>query len=120
MKTIEVTPKNEKQEAIDNLKRLFEKEKQIYTICRNVSRSGMSRDISFIVFQNNKPVHISYWLHKAFGYKLAGKNQYTALKIGGCGMDMGYHVVNTVSRLLYADKMGVHDGAYHLPENMWL
>lgn len=127
MKTVmDATPKmSEKQEAIVELKRLFEKSNQIFTICRHVSRSGMSRDISFMIFINNQPYHLNFLINKvlnttrAMGSRMASGDN-SALRVNGCGMDMGYHIVNSLSVALYCEGKYTHEGAYTLPENRWL
>ncbi len=116
MKTMEVTPK---QEAINELKRLFEKSNQIYTIVRHVSRSGMSREISFLIFIENQPYHLNYLINKVLGLKMVDGGN-SALRISGCGMDMGYHVVNNLSCALYCPNGYTHEGAYTLPQNRYL
>ena len=42
-----------------------------------------------------------------------------ALIVGGCGMDMGFHVVYSLARSLYPEKPGQRDGGYSL-KHEWL
>ena len=66
------------------------KKQTIYTILRHVSNSGMSRHIDAYTFINNKPVYMTNKIADALDYKRA-KNG--SLKVSGCGMDMGFHIV---------------------------
>jgi hypothetical protein len=71
----------------------------IYTILRRVSRSGMNRKISVIVIYAGTPMDISYWTATALGEKCRNVDGYNAVNVDGCGMDMGYHLADTVARL---------------------
>lgn len=55
----------------------------IYTYCTHVSKSGMSRDIKAVVIDENLIYTIG------FG------------RVKGCGMDMGFHVAETIFCLAY-------------------
>ena len=140
----------ERGESLKMLKDWVKPGTQIYTILRHVSRSGMSRQISFVMFENNKPILLDYHISRLLGYKV-GKHD--GLIIGGCGMDMGFHVTYTLARVLWPnghtclgdwdkknkcpsndhtngkeyahdvlEAMNIvhHDGGYTLPENRWL
>ena len=93
----------------------------VYSKLNQVSRSGMKRAISFYVIIDNKPFNIDYAISKVLKYK-RDKN-YDGLVVHGCGMDMGFHVVNSLSTHLYAyrtpDGSYSHEGAYKL-EQKWL
>lgn len=105
-------------ESLKMLKDWVKPDTQIYTILRHVSRSGMSRQISFVMFQDNQPLYLNYHIGRLFGLKY-GKHD--GLIIGGCGMDMGYHIVHNLSVELFSrDGEYDHDAAYTLKENRWL
>ena len=66
----------------------------IYSIIRHVSKSGMSRHISFFYIDNQRPYWITHDIHQLLGYKM---NKYhDAIIVGGCGMDMAWSVVNNL------------------------
>ena len=112
----------EKQEAIARLKSWLKPGDTVYTIVRHVSRSGMMREISAIKLEMNKtrkeiqPIYLSYNIAKALGWTMAKGND--AVKVGGCGMDMGFHLVYTLSKVLFADKLKT-DAGYALKQ-AWL
>ena len=74
----------------------------VFTICRQVSRSGMYRHISAIVFRDGRPLHMSYAVSKLLGYSF--KDKTTAVGVSGCGMDMGFHLVHSLSQELFGDE----------------
>ncbi len=100
----------EKQQAIDSLKNIFNlmpsDKRVIYCVLRSVSKSGMSRVIDFYTIENNKPQYLSGLIRMALGYRMA-KNG--GLVIGGCGMDMGFHVVYTVASVIYGGDRGGYE-----------
>lgn len=90
-----------KAEAIKYLQGMLKPGDTVYCILRNVSRSGMSRQIDFLVAKSDagcKPHHISHWIARALDYPQADGG---ALKVGGCGMDMGFEVVYNLGRALW-------------------
>ena len=81
------------------LKKLFAKNTKVYTKCHHVSSSGMTRHISVYVARNNEIIDITWYVSNVIGYKRNFKDG--GLIVGGCGMDMGFHVVYSLSRCLY-------------------
>jgi hypothetical protein len=100
----------EKQQAIDSLKNIFNlmpsDKRVIYCVLRSVSKSGMSRVIDFYTIENNKPQYLSGLIRMALGYRMA-KNG--GLVVGGCGMDMGFHVVYSVASVIYGGERGGYE-----------
>ena len=111
----------EQQEAIQQLRDWIKPGDTVYTILDHVSSSGMSRAIRVVVpeivsknFGQTDPHlpstgyvaefrHPNYAIGKALGlrhWKRNGREQ-DALVMGGCGMDMGFHLVYTLSSVLY-------------------
>lgn len=68
----------------------------IYTVIRHVSASGMQREISVKMIDAGRIIHLDYLVGVALGLK-SGKHN--GLKIKGCGMDMGYHLVDSINRV---------------------
>lgn len=89
----------ELKNAKDQLISLLSETDIIYTVLRSVSKSGLSRSISFYVVDNNKEiVNINYYIKTLLGYKFNKTRD--GLIVKGCGMDMGYHVVHTLKHEL--------------------
>lgn len=90
---------SERDAAIAELRATLTPGTTVYTVLRHVSRSGMSRDIDVYVMEGNEPRRITWTVSKATDIRYDRKAE--ALKVGGCGMDMGFHVVYNLSRALY-------------------
>ncbi len=73
-----------------------------YTIIRKVSASGMSRQISVKVIKEGRLYDISYSVAKVLDWSLV-QNAHNAVRVSGCGMDMGFHLVSSLSHSLYGD-----------------
>jgi hypothetical protein len=76
----------------------------VYTIIRSVSASGMSRTISLKVARGGQILDLTYFASVVLGWPLVEKNGSRALRVGGCGMDMGFHTVYTLASILFRDK----------------
>lgn len=93
--------KAQQTEAIDKLREWLKPGDTLYTIVRHVARSGMSRTISVYLMQDGKPFDVSYWVSRVIDDPI---DQNTGgVKVAGCGMDMGFHVVYVVSSVLFPD-----------------
>ena len=88
--------KTEKQEAIEYLKSKLKDDDTIYTNCQHVSQSGMTRDIQLLFIKDNKLLNFNYYVSKALGNRIVNNG----VRIGGCGMDMGFALVYDLSRIL--------------------
>lgn len=96
------TPKRkevEEAEAIADLRELLKPGDVVYTTVKNVSRSGMSRSIDVHLIRENEPRWIARVVARALGLPFDDKRE--AVKVGGCGMDMGFHLVYSLSRRLF-------------------
>lgn len=98
------------------LRAMFEGEERptVYCVLRDVSRSGMSRRISFFVLRNNRPRCIDHAVSTLISSASEGRKD--GLTVTGCGMDMGFHVVSCLSRALYRD----HDRPDYVLSHEWL
>jgi|TARA_R100000458_G_scaffold4182_1_gene3381 hypothetical protein len=83
------------------LKKYLKKGDTIYTICKHVSRSGMMRHIAFYIMLNNEPFRINAHIADVLDMKFNKHND--ALKVSGTGMDMGFHIVYSLSQTLFDD-----------------
>lgn len=98
------TRKSQKQadrdEAIARLRSYLSPGDTVYCILRHVSRSGMQRRIDLYSIKNGQPFWLSGLAAKALGYRLSDEQ---GLVVGGCGMDMGFHLVYSLGRVLFPD-----------------
>ena len=109
MKTATLSKKEQKQADFDYAKKqlleyYLEEGATVYTVLRSVSSSGMSRTISLKVVKGLQILDITYYASVVLGWKLTEVNGSRALRVGGCGMDMGFHTVYTLARVLFRDK----------------
>ena len=110
----------EQVESVERLRSLFAGDSKpvIHTITRHVSSSGMSRDISLIYATSAGLTNITYSAALALGWPLSEKSGNRAVRVSGCGMDMGFHLVYTLSCVLYRDAIE-GDAGYHV-QQQWL
>ena len=73
----------------------------IYTVLRSVSASGMTRHISLKMAQGSNIYDITYLVAQALGERVSDRNGYNTIKVNGCGMDMGFHLVYNLSSVLF-------------------
>lgn len=95
-----MTTKAEKAEAIARLREWIKPGDTIYTTLESVSRSGMSRVIRLIKIEDNEPRYLAYNAHLA-GIGSGFDRKRDGIKVGGCGMDMGFALVYALSHLLF-------------------
>ena len=76
----------------------------VYTVIRHVSRSGMSRSISPIVHTPTGPEDMSWAVARVLGASFDRRNG--GVKVGGCGMDMGFHLVHNLGYALWPKGFG--------------
>ena len=90
------------EELTQELRKVLKKDQTIYTILRSVSASGMMRTIDMFYVKDNNPTKIHYTTDKVFYLgKRDGKKE--GYRVSGCGMDMGFHLVNGLSSHLFND-----------------
>jgi hypothetical protein len=66
----------------------------IYTVIRHVSASGMQREISLKMIDAGRIIHLDYLVSTALGTRIG---KHGGLVIKGCGMDMGFALVDQVN-----------------------
>lgn len=115
---------HDRAEAIAYLRELFANDSRdggptVRTILRHCSQSGMTRDISIVYVDDAGTLrNITYSAGLALGWTLTDRNGSRAIKVGGAGMDMGFHLVYTLSRVLFAGE-SAGDAGYRLRQE-WL
>ena len=85
-------------ERIEILKELKKdlKNKKIIATVKSVSRSGMSRIITFNYYNKKHYLYnIDYKISKLLNYRLTDHG----VSVGGCGMDMIFHVLYSINSL---------------------
>ena len=90
----------EQQAAAARLRELVKPGDTVYTVLRRVSASGMSREISLHVIIDNEPYWITGLAARAMGDRTSKRD---GIIVGGCGMDMGFHLVYNLGRTLWRD-----------------
>jgi len=94
-------------EAIEMLKKHYnlKPNSTVFTSISHVSQSGMSRVIKCLVPTYNKHTKqwrvsdISFYVAEALGWRYNDKKGGVA--VSGCGMDMGFHLVYSLSSTLW-------------------
>jgi hypothetical protein len=94
----------EKVEAIEYIKQHIKPGDTLYTKIEKVSSSGMSRQIKVLDIKDETPSYWSYYVSKILGYTLKDNG---ALVVKGCGMDMGFHVIYSLSQTLFNDGYAI-------------
>jgi len=99
--------KKSNSEAINQLKELVQSGDTLHCQLDKVSRSGMTRHIRVRQLLPKKnsdrevdTMDISYLIAQILGYKLTTTG---SLKVRGAGMDMGFHVIYSISSVLFGD-----------------
>lgn len=99
---------DDKQAAADYLKSyLSERNRKVYCIVRKVSRSGMSRVLTFFVFgcvgdADRHPVAIC--LDSRIANVLGMSLVDDGIRVHGGGMDMGFHLLDSLKHKLSLPK----------------
>jgi RNA-binding protein YlmH len=91
-----MTNKTIKAEAIQELTNILNSipTDTIYTVLRHVSSSGMQREISVRMIDAGKVISLDWLVATATDRKIGKHN---GLVIKGCGMDMGFHLVDSLN-----------------------
>jgi len=93
----------EKQEAIARLRDWLKPGDTVYTINRHTSSSGMSRVLSTVILKDGTDLHPNHAVATACRMPLVAKNGHDGIRIGGCGMDMGFALVYELSHTIYPE-----------------
>jgi|TARA_B100001094_G_scaffold204435_1_gene198353 hypothetical protein len=101
----------EKARIKEILQDMFPQGSTAYTFVTKVAPSGMSRHI--LVTGSGRKGHVqnvSWYIAELLDYKY--KPDTRSVFVGGCGMDMGFHLVYSLSSVLYDDGYAI--------EQQWL
>ena len=90
----------QREQAKDELRKLLKPGTTVYTILNHCSTSGMSRSISLAIGQKDGSIrNLDYLVATAKGARIDEKHG--GLRVGGCGMNMGFHLVYSLGRTLW-------------------
>ncbi len=89
----------QKQAARDKLREILKPGMTVHTTLRHCSRSGMQRSIALCVSHDGEVTDISWLAARAMNDTIDHKNG--GIKIGGCGMDMGFALVYNLGYALW-------------------
>lgn len=85
------------------LDELLKRHQEIFCIVRHVSKSGMSRHISFfIIYGDKQPLFLDNLISDYLDYR--PNKTYTGLVVHGCGMDMAFSVVHHLQEQMKHSK----------------
>ena len=107
--------KQEQQDCIDRLRTWINPGDTVTTILKSVSRSGTSRRICCAICREGEVFDCTYWVSRAIGWPMND----SGIRVDGCGMDMGFHLVYGLSITLFCPDKYDHDSAYKLKQR-WL
>lgn len=93
---------SDKNESVTRLRELLSPGEELYTTVTHVSPSGMTRWIRVLLIRDNHPVDISWHVARALQRPVNTRN-HEGVETGGCGMDMGFELVYSLSRRLYPE-----------------
>lgn len=112
----------EREEALAQLREWIKPGDTVYTILRHVSRSGMQRHISLVIFPGGAapPLHPNYSAGKVLGRRVVNSHGRDALTIGGVGMDMGFALVYELGRALFPDGAGDENNGGYCIRHEWI
>lgn len=74
---------------------------EVLTILRHVTKSGMTRWIDVYTIHDGELTYLSPYVARLLGEVV--NTQHDGIKVGGCGMDMGFHLVYNLSATLFRD-----------------
>ena len=111
----------ERDEARARLLGMVKPGDKVYTVLRHVARSGMSRIIACYIVRDGEMCWVTSLVSRALGY---GKLRNTGrtgegIYVGGGGMDMGFHLVHSLSYALWGYGPDVPNAGYQL-KHEWL
>lgn len=89
--------------AFHRLRDTFPVGSTVATLLTHVSGSGMSRRIAVLGMSAGAPSNVTPDVARVLAWKWDRNAPTAAVTVGGAGMDMGFHLVYTLSRRLYGD-----------------
>lgn len=97
--TLKAQAAAERAEAVAKLLTLVKPGDKITCVLRHKGRSGMTRSISLCIVHEGEIFEISWLAARVLDNKIDRDNG--GIKVSGCGMDMGFHLVYNLGRCLW-------------------
>ena len=95
-----MTRNPQQEEAAGTLLRWLKPGSSVWTVLRHVSPSGMTRWLDlYVIDSDGEPIRLTYQTCLLTGYRYDTNRE--ALKIQGCGMDMGFQAVYNLGEALW-------------------
>ena len=91
--------KEERKELVKILRSYYKKDSTAFCNLKRCSSSGMYRHIQILATKKNRIYNLSYFVAELCGF--SWKESTSSVGVSGCGMDMGFHIVSTMSHFLY-------------------
>lgn len=93
----------EREQAIETIRGMVRPGDTVYTVLRHVSRTGMMREISLhVVAQDTgRLFDLTYFAARALGDRIGKRG---GIRVPGCGMDMGFHLVYSLSSVCFRNQ----------------
>jgi len=87
------------------LKEWFPNGSVAHTTVVHVARSNLSRHIKVFAIDGKRILNVSGYVAEYLDYRFTKKD---AVFVSGCGMDMGFHLIYTLSQKLYGDGYAIN------------
>lgn len=88
-----------REESLERLRAMLKPGSTVSTIVTHVARSGMSRSIKCYTVHKGELRDITYAVSRVVDHPI--DQNHGGIKVGGCGMDMGFALVYGLSRSLF-------------------
>jgi hypothetical protein len=88
-------------ESTERLRVLFPVGSTVHTVIANVTSSGMGRTIKVLAIGPDGISNVSHDVARVLGWRV--DTDRAGVYVQGCGMDMAFHLVYTLARVLYDD-----------------
>lgn len=88
-----------------------------YTQVTSVAKSGMSRKMKFFAVKDGEIIDVTWRVATVLGDSVQHDG---TIRVSGCGMDMGFHIVYCLSRTLYGDVKCNESDSGHALKQRWL
>ena len=92
--------KQQVEGAKEELRKKLKPGDRVFTTVTHVSRSGMMRRMRLFTIKDNNREEITHWVARALEWSINDDHE---LRVDGVGMDMGFHAVYSLSRVLFPD-----------------
>jgi hypothetical protein len=97
-------------DAMEMLNKFLKPGSKVYTVVRSVAKSGMSRTIDLYTIHEGEMMYLSGYAATVLDYRRTDQG---ALKVSGCGMDMCFHIVYSLSRKMFPNGFVPADAGRH-------